>query len=681
MKKIFSLLLAALFFGTLSAQTVVTVNADITTNTTWTNNNIYLLTGGFIYVTNNAELTIEKGTLIKGDAASLVITRGAKIHAVGTAEEPIVFTSHQPAGSRSAGDWGGVLILGKAKINDPVGERTAEGGIDPVKGLYGGNDDNDNSGEFQYCRIEYAGVAYQPNSETNSLTLGGVGKGTQIHHVQVTYGGDDGFEWFGGAVDGKYLVSQATLDDHFDVDYGYRGQNQFLFAISDSLVADISGSHGFECDNDATGTLNTPITKGIFSNVTIVGPRTTPTTQINANHRRAFHLRRSTQVSVFNSVFTSFPTGVKIEGQNTANGVTANDLRLKNNVFTGMGAMLDSSGLSFNMANWFANSGNTTYPNTNDVMYSNPFSYTTPDMSLMMGSPLATGADFTDSYIQNNFFTPVAYRGAFDDKKINWMSCWTEFDAQNAAYNGAIKYIEKPVLTANGPTAVCEGTVVVIDAPAGYASYLWSNGATTQSISVTDAGNYTCTVTNARGCEITSDPVTVAIIPAPVADFTATVNGLTVQLNNTSTGAAAYSWTFGDGQTSNQQNPGSHTYATAGSYTVCLGVVNAQGCIDTTCKAVQAVVSIDMQKYLNTVVVRPNPTSAQALLSFDAKAAMAMNVSVMDMAGKVLSTQNINAVQGENELTIDATQLSEGVYFIQLQTENAIQTLKLNVVK
>ena len=181
---------------------MITVSGDISANTTWTSNNIYLLSG-FVYVTNNAELTIEPGTVIKGDKAtkgSLIITRGSKIWADGTSSAPIVFTSNEPVGTRTYGDWGGLIVLGKASINDPAGEKVIEGGVDPVKGLYGGTDDADNSGTLRYVRIEFPGIAFQPNNEINGLTLGGVGNGTTIDYVMVSFSGDDAFRmlwWYG----------------------------------------------------------------------------------------------------------------------------------------------------------------------------------------------------------------------------------------------------------------------------------------------------------------------------------------------------------------------------------------------------------------------------------------------------------------------------------------------------
>ena len=339
MKKILLLLIAAvalIIFKT-SAQSVITVSGDITSNTSWTNNNIYLLTG-FVYVTNNAELTIQEGTIIKGDKASkgsLIITRGAKIWADGTESQPIVFTSNEPAGLRSYGDWGGVIICGNAPINDPSGEKVIEGGIDASKGLYGGTNATDNSGILRYVRIEFPGIAFMPNNEINGLTLGGVGSSTIVDYVAVSYSGDDSYECFGGTVNLKHMVAFRALDDDFDTDFGYSGKCQFLVVLRDSNIADISGSNGFESDNDGTGSLNTPITFPVYSNVTIVGPMINAGTTINNNYKRGAHLRRSVKTSIFNSAVSGYPIGLLVDGANCEANATTDALQYRNNTIAG----------------------------------------------------------------------------------------------------------------------------------------------------------------------------------------------------------------------------------------------------------------------------------------------------------------------------------------------------------
>ena len=180
--------------------TLSTVSADIITNTTWSG---IILLQNKVYVKNNATLTIAPGTIIRGDKntqGTLIITRGAKINAAGTASNPIVFTSNESIGNRIPGDWGGVVILGLAKNNQPGGVANIEGIVPTTDSQYGGSFDNDNSGVMKYCRIEFSGIPLEPNKELNGITFGSVGSGTTIDHIQVSFCGDDSFEWFGGTV-------------------------------------------------------------------------------------------------------------------------------------------------------------------------------------------------------------------------------------------------------------------------------------------------------------------------------------------------------------------------------------------------------------------------------------------------------------------------------------------------
>ncbi len=316
--------------------TTVTIPAgDITTNTTWTSGNTYLL-NGWVYVKAGATLTIQPGTIIRGDKTNkgaLIIEKGATINANGTAAAPIVFTSNQAAGSRDYGDWGGIVILGNAVINVAGGSASIEGGLSST---YGGTNDADNSGILRFVRIEFPGVAFVTNSEINGLTMGGVGSETQIDHIQVSYSGDDSFEWFGGTVNAKYLIAFRGWDDEFDTDFGFRGKIQFGVSLRDPNIADVSGSNGFESDNDATGSTNTPFTHPIFSNMSFFGPKITSTTTIHSNYKRAMHLRRNTRLNVFNSVFAGYPTGLFIDGTLAQTNATNGDLNIENCVFSGM---------------------------------------------------------------------------------------------------------------------------------------------------------------------------------------------------------------------------------------------------------------------------------------------------------------------------------------------------------
>ena len=492
---------AIISFLSLNAQ--VTISSDITSNTTWTNNNIYTLTGGFIYVTNNATLTIEPGTIIRGNAATLVVTRGSKIMAEGTATQPIVFTSYQSAGNRNPGDWGGIIICGKAPLNDPAGERLAEGGIDPVKGLYGGTDVNDNSGVLKYVRIEFAGVAYLPNNETNGLTMGAVGLGTTIDYVQVSHGGDDAFEWFGGTVNCKHLIANKTVDDMFDTDYGFGGRIQFAVAVSDSMVADISGSNGFESDNDATGTTNGPITKPIFSNISVFGPMATQnSTGFNSNFKRALHLRRSTSTCTYNSIFAGFPVGLKIDGTTTGNNCTSGTLQFKNNIIAGCPTPLDSTTLTFGMAAWFNAGGNSVLSTPQGLQAIAPTNYTNPNFLLGAGSPALTGASFSAPNLNNPFFETTTYRGAFDGSN-DWTACWSNFDPQNENYD-----VANYGLAASATVSSVDTVATFTNTSVGATTYAWDFGdgntsTTTSPVhNYSTSGTYTVTLTATNGnCE------------------------------------------------------------------------------------------------------------------------------------------------------------------------------------
>jgi hypothetical protein len=192
---------------------IVEVKGTLEGNVIWTADKIYKLVG-FVRVgedlkadatpTKTGLLTIAAGTVIIGDRATkgtLIIQRGSKIIAEGTLEKPIVFTSERAVGEREPGDWGGLVLCGKAPINVPGGVNELEG---KYGGFYGGTDANDNSGSLKYVRVEYAGIPINPNEEVNSFTFGGVGSGTKLEYLQASFGLDDSFEWFGGTVNAKY---------------------------------------------------------------------------------------------------------------------------------------------------------------------------------------------------------------------------------------------------------------------------------------------------------------------------------------------------------------------------------------------------------------------------------------------------------------------------------------------
>lgn len=402
----------------------------------------YLLKG-FVYVTDGSKLNIEAGTIIKGDKdtkATLIVEKGGKIEAIGTPSSPIVFTSNQAAGERNYGDWGGIIICGNGRTNSATGVGKIEGG---PRSEYGGNDDYDNSGTLQYVRIEFPGVEYATDNEINGLTFGAVGSGTTIDHIQVSYCGDDSYEWFGGMVNASYLVAYRGWDDEFDTDNGYRGKVQFAVGLRDPNVADKSKSNGFESDNDASGSSNEPFTQAVFSNVSLFGPYTTTSDIVdpqkgNGQFQAAMHLQRNTQLTCYNSIFAGWPIGLFIENggkgnaqENAING----SLILNNNIMAGMKVNFkeDEKGTAdFNYTYWNESSRNNTLLTNNiDLGLVDPFNITSPKFYASNSNGVIFGkASFNSDDLSG--MTNVNFVGAFDTE--DWTDEWCNFDPQNTIY-------------------------------------------------------------------------------------------------------------------------------------------------------------------------------------------------------------------------------------------------------
>jgi hypothetical protein len=465
----------------------ITLSGKITKDTTLLAKDINYLSG-IVYITKGVTLTIEPGALVQGktgaNTAALVICRGAKIVAKGTAEKPIVFTSSSP--NPQSGDWGGIVICGIAKTNQSLpwkgatvaGLTQVEGGVNDTEvgyGLAGSGDavyptgnDADNSGFLQYVRIEYAGYAFLPDNELNSLTMACVGSGTTIDHIQITYAKDDAYEWFGGTVNCKYLIAYKTQDDDFDTDHGYSGNVQFGIVLRDSVIADISQSEAFESDNDARGNNFLPRTSAVFSNITAIGPRATLANVGNSLYRAGAHIRRNTGISIMNSIIAGWPIGLNFDVAlgNVDRNVNDSTIRIKNTTLAGNTQNITLSGTSTlgttaaSLLTWFSTPayGNTilTSASADRLKLIQPFNYTNPDFTPYANNstpsttpatpstdpitaatwgPLGTwdhvnytkNGSFTDDKLQNAFFEKVTFRGAVAASGVNqtWWKGWT----------------------------------------------------------------------------------------------------------------------------------------------------------------------------------------------------------------------------------------------------------------
>ena len=390
---------------------------------------------GYVYFDSATTLRIPEGTILKSDVSqkgAIIIERGAKIEALGTAAKPIVFTSGNAPGARKRGDWGGIILLGYAPTNRPLSPAPLiEGGVDR---RYGGTNAADNSGTMKYCRIEWAGIAAEPGSEINGLTLGGVGAGTTLEYIQVSYGNDDAFEFFGGTVNAKYLISYASSDDDLDFDFGYTGKIQFAVVQRRPEIADSDAGNGVEADNDGAGATVTPFTKPILSNITWIGPNGAANTEANLNYANRW--RRSVRFEVHNSIMMGFPKGgFSLESAATADAYKSDASVFKNNLVHALadaykvdataGAVIAAADIKTKAE---AN-GCITYPTADAIMLEAPFNFDTPNYLPKTGSPALAGAVFTGL---DPYFATVTYRGALGT--TNWLTGWASFSPQTNTY-------------------------------------------------------------------------------------------------------------------------------------------------------------------------------------------------------------------------------------------------------
>ncbi len=436
---------------------------NLTTTLTLDASKTYKLDGLFV-VRNGGKLVIPAGTVIRAASnltaspknyATIIVERGGQIEVLGTPDKPVVMTSNQAANSRERGDWGGLVIAGRAPhnlLNGTTNDNVQMEGFnnitfDATLARFGGTDAADNSGRITYLRLEFAGTALEANKEINALTLGGVGSATELHHVQVSFCNDDSFEWFGGTVNSSHLISFKTTDDDFDTDNGYSGLSQFGIALRDSayydksytLASGASTSEGFESDNEATGTANVkPYTNAIFSNYTMVGPvpvgskYSDMNTVTKAAFRRGARIRRNSSVRIVNSIFmgyrnflmvdgdsslrnTNFPAVLALVKPNTAVDLKTKQISFDNNLILNTAAAFTSTtdttanglcevaraaGSANKLAalnNWVRHTGPLAncidpVPFTTGTLLVNPIAATTtPDFKPVAGSPAISG--------------------------------------------------------------------------------------------------------------------------------------------------------------------------------------------------------------------------------------------------------------------------------------------------
>jgi hypothetical protein len=430
---------------TFAATGPIELQGDLSTQTLSANEQ-YLLKGQ-VFIRDGVTVTIDPGTVIFGDKATkgtLIVDRGGRLIADGDQDNPIIMTSSLPAGQRDRGDWGGLIILGKANQNQPD---PAIEGITPAA-YFGGTDDSDNSGIYRYLRIEFAGIEITPNNETNSITMGAVGSGTLMEYCQVSFGGDDGYEWFGGALNARNLIAFGSWDDCFDVDYGFSGKVQYGLAVRYASFADQSGSNNFECDNGPNDDVTSLLTTGAFSNFTCIGPKLTSSQSASANYQHSIDLRRRTAVTIANSVFVGMPRGIRMNQNSVYENYTGGLGILTNNILcapttTYSGGTGTTHGAAEVETYWLTN--NTTNVETDfaavlsnlginqNVFFGSNVStdYSQSPTFTVTSGDLTSGASFTNPALASGF-DQVSYRGAFGS--TDWTTGWAEWRPVTAAY-------------------------------------------------------------------------------------------------------------------------------------------------------------------------------------------------------------------------------------------------------
>jgi hypothetical protein len=398
---------------------VVVVTGEVTGSETWLNANYYVLRGA-VFVRNAATLNIQAGTRIIGESGSvgtLIVERGGRLMAIGTPDQPIVFTSDQPIGTRNRGDWGGLIINGRARINFESGEAAGEGDT----GVYGGNDDDDNSGVLRYVRVEFSGIEFSPDNELNGIAFQAVGRGTQVDHVQAHMSRDDAMEWFGGTADGKYLVMSNAADDSVDWTFGWTGRLQYVAVTQRGDDAD----NGIEADNNEFNNNVLPRSNPQIYNITMCGD---PDRNEGGESPRAANLRRGTAFTIRNFLITGFKTvGFQIETTNTATTgqVDNGTSQMGAGVAWDMPTPMHASVMTYITSGRFPNIRANQDPGLSAAACSN---HSNPNFQPSSIASLAGGQLAPIQPPNDGFFDAVTFIGAVPPAPApNWMAGWTSF--------------------------------------------------------------------------------------------------------------------------------------------------------------------------------------------------------------------------------------------------------------
>ncbi len=397
--------------------TFCVLSGEVLEDVTLTNDVDWLLRGG-VFIgddDNEVTLTVEPGTQIFGETSTrgmLVVRRGSKLMAEGTSDAPIVFTSSQEPGSRARGDWGGVVLNGRAPVNGcdtGVCESIGEGDT----GVYGGDDEDDNSGVMKYVRIEYAGALISPDNELNGLGFQGVGRATTIDYVQVHMAKDDCVEFFGGTAEAKHILCTGTADDNLDWTDGWRGKLQFFIAQQ----YDDAGDNGIEADNNGEDNNSSPRSYPTLSNLTLIGVPGSDTSDIGAL------LREGTAAQINNMVVQGFGEScLDIDHDATFTQAENGDLTIQNSIFDCVTPFGTDAEDPMDVGDFVmtTNEGNL---NTDPVLKNAFATGMDRDFAPSSGSPAATGA----SMPSGGFFDTVDYIGAMDPD-ADWTAGWTTAD-------------------------------------------------------------------------------------------------------------------------------------------------------------------------------------------------------------------------------------------------------------